>query len=257
MQLEFLGTAGYHPSETRHTSCILLPDAAPGEAFVLDAGTGFFRLASRERHLPRRLHVFLTHPHLDHVAGLTFLLDVAFVQKVEVTLYGDAHTLCAVKHTLFGSPLFPLEFAYPTVEIEAEKEFEVAGVKVNTFALTHPGGALAFRFEWPGGTTLCYVTDTAGDGRYHDFISGAPDVLIHERNFPDSLAHLADSSGHCTSSALVLAARIANAKQVLVTHFNPLTLADPLEEDDVYHQIPGVRRPRNRILILLEPRQVA
>jgi ribonuclease Z len=241
MHLEFLGTAGYHPSETRHTSCILLPDAAPDEAFVLDAGTGFFRLASPERPLPRRLHIFLTHPHLDHVAGLTFLLDVAFVQKVEVALYANANTLRAVKQTLFGSPLFPLPFVYPTVEISPEREFEVAGVRVNTHPLTHPGGSLAFRFDWTSGQSLCYVTDTAGDGRYHDFISGAPDVLIHERNFPDSLATLADSSGHCTSSALVAAARASGARQVLVTHFNPLTQSDPLEEDDVYAALPGVR----------------
>lgn len=241
MQLEFLGTAGYHPSETRHTSCILLPDAAPDVAFVLDAGTGFFRLASRERDLPRQLHIFLTHPHLDHVAGLTFLLDVAFVQQVEVALYADAHTLRAVRQTLFGSPLFPLPWSHPTTEITPGKEFEVAGVKVNTCPLTHPGGALAFRFEWPEGKTLCYVTDTSGDGRYHDFISGAPDVLVHERNFPDSLGELAESSGHCTSSALVAAARASGARRVIATHFNPLTETDPLEEDDVYGQLPGVR----------------
>ncbi len=238
MNLEFLGTAGYHPSEARHTSCAFLPDAAPGHAFVLDAGSGFLRLTQRV--LPEHLHIFLSHPHLDHVMGLTFLLDVLHFHPSKVTVYGDAHTLHAVRHTLFGSPLFPLEWNHEAVEVKAGHAFFVAGVEVNAHPLTHPGGSLAYRFRWPGGTQLCYVTDTSGDGRYHDFISGAPDLLVHERNFPDALIELAHSSGHCTSSHLVAAVRASNPKQVVATHFNPLTLTDPLEEDDVYCQIPGV-----------------
>ena len=238
MHIEFLGTAGYHPSESRHTSCVFLPDAAPGHAFILDAGSGFFRLIGRE--LPEHLHIFLSHPHLDHVMGLTFLLDVLYLNPSKVTVYGDAHTLRAARQALFGSPLFPLEFNYETVEVCAERELEVAGIAVKAHPLTHPGGSLAYRFKWPNGTEFCYVTDTAGDGLYHDFISGAPDLLVHERNFPDAFEELAHSSGHCTSSHLVAAVRASCPKQVVVTHFNPLTLSDPLEEDDVYNQIPGV-----------------
>ena len=40
MKILLLGTAGYHPSETRHTACVMLPEAG----IVLDAGTGFFRV---------------------------------------------------------------------------------------------------------------------------------------------------------------------------------------------------------------------
>ena len=74
MRVEFLGTAGYHPNAQRHTSCTWLPVAAPGHAFVFDAGTGFYRLI--ERDLPAHLHIFLSHAHLDHVSGLTYLLNV-------------------------------------------------------------------------------------------------------------------------------------------------------------------------------------
>ena len=239
MQLEFLGTAGYHPNEARHTSCVLLPDAAPGCAFVLDGGSGFFRLIDRA--LPARLHIFLSHPHLDHVLGLTFLTDVQHAHPgTQITLYGDARTLETVRHTLFGSPLFPLQLGCEAVEVRPAQPFHVAGVEVECCALTHPGGSLAYRFRWPDGKTLCYVTDTSGDGAYHEFISGAPDLLIHERNFPDKFADLAETSGHCTSKHLVAAARVSGAKRLVATHFNPLTSTDPLTEDDVYGQIPGV-----------------
>ena len=237
MTLEFLGTAGYHPSENRHTSCVFIPDAAPDHAFVLDAGTGFFRLNNRP--LPANLHIFLSHPHLDHVMGLTFLLNVAHNRDVSIKVYGDAHTLQAVNDALFQSALFPLGFEYPHHEVEPQTCFEVAGVAVETFPLTHPGGSLALRFRWPDGKTLAYVTDTFGDAKYVEFIADA-DVLIHERNFPDSKAHLAHASGHCTSSALVAAAHQSRCKTVIATHFDPLTAHDPLQEDDIYHQIPGI-----------------
>ncbi len=241
MRVEFFGTAGFHPNAERHTSGIFIPDAAPGEAFLLDAGTGTWRLTARD--LPPRLHIFLTHAHLDHVAGLTYLLDVAHGRDLEITLYGNAATLQAARSELFGSPLFPLQMTYPTREIALGTPLEIAGVRVSSFPLTHPDGCLALRFDWPQ-KSLAYVTDTVGDDKYFGFIRGA-DLLIHERNFPDRLGELALASGHCTSSDLVRAARDCGAKTVVATHFNPLTLEDPLLEDDVYAQIPGVISARD------------
>jgi ribonuclease BN (tRNA processing enzyme) len=245
MRVEFFGTAGFHPNAERHTAGIFIPDAAPGEAFLLDAGTGTWRLTARD--LPSRLHIFLTHAHLDHVAGLTYLLDVVYGRELEITIYGDAKTLDAARSALFGSPLFPLKWSYATCEIAPGTPLQVAGVEVSAFLLNHPDGCLALRFGWPQ-KSLAYVTDTVGDDGYFEFIRGV-DLLIHERNFPDHLSELAKASGHCTSSDLVRAARASGAKQVVATHFNPLTTTDPLLEDDVYPQIPGVISACDELLI--------
>ena len=242
MRIEFLGTAGYHPSETRHTTGVLVPDAAQGDAFLLDGGSGTFRL--NNRNLPARLHVFLTHAHLDHTIGLNFLHDVVYMQRtrqqrdVQIVFYGDAKTRQTVCENLFNPLIFPLPFQWQWHEIEAAQPFEVAGVRVNTTLLTHPGGSLGYRFDW-GSHALGFVTDTLGDENYFPLIEGV-DVLIHERNFPDQYAELAVASGHCTSRDLIAAGRASGAAQIAAMHFNPLTSGDPLQEDDVYSQLPGV-----------------
>jgi ribonuclease BN (tRNA processing enzyme) len=241
MKVEFFGTAGYHPNAHRHTSCTYIPDATPSSGFVLDAGTGFFRLIGRK--LPRNLHIFLSHTHLDHVSGLTYLLNALLNQDCSVTVYGTQKSLDTVSNDLFDSPLFPLPFTHKKCVIGPEHPLTIDGVKVSVFPLTHPGGSLAYRFDWPAGAgdagrSLAYVTDTAGDGRYIDFIHEV-DLLIHERNFSDDLHEIAAASGHCTSVMVSRVAREARVKRLAITHFNPLTDTDPLEEDSLRHDFPN------------------
>lgn len=254
MQVEFLGTAGYHPSEERHTSCVWVPDAAPGAGFVLDAGTGFFRLAHKP--LPARLHIFLSHAHLDHTAGLTYLLDVLYGRECRITLYGASGALHAVRHDLFDSPLFPLPFSHAMQEVQADSAFEVEGVRVRACDLTHPGGSFGYRFDWPQTAeagppkSLAYITDTSGDARYLDFVSGV-DLLIHERNFSDDLHQVADASGHCTSQAVARVARAANVKQLALTHFNPLPQIDPASQDELSAEFPSAIFARDNLSLTL------
>jgi ribonuclease BN (tRNA processing enzyme) len=120
--------------------------------------------------------------------------------------------------------------------IEPGSDLEVAGVRVSAHPLTHPGGSIAYRFNWPD-KSLAYVTDTAGDARYIDFIRGV-DLLIHERNFSDNMYELAEMSGHCTTEAVIRVARAAEVKKLVVTHFNPLVETDPMEEDALREECP-------------------
>ncbi|MDQ3814209.1 MAG: MBL fold metallo-hydrolase [Armatimonadota bacterium] len=245
MKLEFLGTAGYHPSEKRHTSCAYIPRAAKNCDFVLDAGTGFFRLIGRK--LPPQLHIFLSHAHLDHVSGLTYLLNVLLHQKTEVTVYGAPDCLKTVTNDLFDSPLFPLPFNHKLQPIEPGQVLTICNVKVTVFPLTHPGGSLAYRLDWPN-RSLAYVTDTAGDGRYVDFIRHV-DLLIHERNFSDDLHEIAAISGHTTSEQVIRVALQSQAKRLAITHFNPLTETEPLEEDSLLTEFPDAISARDGLVV--------
>lgn len=246
MNIEFLGTAGYHPCEQRHTSCAYIENAAPDCAFILDAGTGFFRLIGRP--LPSEIKVFLSHAHLDHCFGLTFYLDLIHSSPTpcELTIYGSRECLDAVLG-IFDSPLFPVAYRGKCVVVKPGKAIDVNGVQVSVHPLTHPGGSLAYRFDWPE-RSLAYVTDTIGDERYLKFVENV-DVLIHERNFSNEMQDLAILSGHCTTSDVVRVAEAAQAKRLVLTHFNPLEQGEILEEDQLREVSPDVVFARDGLIL--------
>ena len=112
MRLVFLGTSGFHPTERRHTACLALPEL--GVAF--DAGSSTFRLAER---MPQAdLQVFLTHAHLDHICGLTYLLVPLLEQELKsCRVHGLPETLAAVQQHLLAPSIFPVQ---PTFEYDSE-----------------------------------------------------------------------------------------------------------------------------------------
>jgi len=237
--LEILGTAGYHPSDTRQTSSILIPEYG----FVLDAGTGFYR--ARGKITTPDLHIFLSHLHLDHSQGVTYLVDVLWETDIcSVTVYGLGVHLMYLKEHLFGSPLFPLEFGkkscpYQTQAIAPGKPLIVNGVTIRTKTLKHPGTSLGYRFEFPDGNVLSYVTDTTNSDEYLDLIKDS-DVLIHECNFPDEWKKHAKKTGHSWTSGVAQLAKKANVKQLILMHFNPLdTSKDPTHQDEAETVFPN------------------
>ncbi len=103
MKLVLLGTTGYHPNDERQTACYMLPELG----IVLDAGTGMYR--ARDLLATPTLDIFLTHAHLDHIVGLTFLFDVLYDKSLErVTVHGAADKLKAVREHLLAEPIFPV-----------------------------------------------------------------------------------------------------------------------------------------------------
>lgn len=213
MRVEFLGTGGYHPNERRHTACVLLPDI--GLAF--DCGTSAFRLAPRVR--TPELDVYLSHAHLDHIAGLTFLL-VPLLQGTlsRVRVHANAKTLDAVREHLFADAVFPMmpEFEFVTLQ---ERHAVAGGGTLTWIPLKHPGGSTGFRIDWPG-RSLAYITDTTADGSYTDFVRGV-DVLMHECYFPDELAEWAPKTGHSHTTPVAQLARAAGVGRLFLVHVDP------------------------------------
>ena len=67
-----------------NTACVEVR-GADGTLLVLDAGTGIRRLGAGLGRSVRRVHLLLTHLHMDHIQGLGFF-DPLFEPDVEVHL---------------------------------------------------------------------------------------------------------------------------------------------------------------------------
>lgn len=215
MQLVCLGTTGFHPNADRHTACYLVREAG----VVLDAGTGLFRLAD---HLATdRVDVFLSHAHLDHVAGLTYLIEPFGVEAHDkVTIWGEEDKLAAIREHLFAPAIFPVmpRYRYETVRQTCPLP---GGGTMRTFPLIHPGGGIGMRLEWPG-HSMAYVTDTTADpgADYVAHLQGV-DLLVHESNFPDGQDEIAQLTGHSCLNDVARVAAAAGVGRLLVCHCDP------------------------------------
>ncbi|MCA9115289.1 MAG: MBL fold metallo-hydrolase [Planctomycetaceae bacterium] len=245
MQIEFLGTGGYHPSERRHTLCLLLPETG----VMFDAGTAAFRLneaVQSGRVTTRHLQIFLTHAHLDHIAGLTFLLPLTLGGDLDsITVHGLPQVLQAVQEHLYDEALFPVPPDFIWQPLDGAVRLP-DGSQLTYYPLEHPGGSLAYRIDWPD-RSLALVTDTTASSSppYGEFIQGV-DLLIHECYFPDELADWATRTGHSNSSPVAETARSCQAGRLALVHTDPRrTDDDPVGLAGIRSIFPAVELPED------------
>ena len=215
MKLVLLGTGGYFPTSERQTACLMLPEIG----VVLDAGTGMYRVG---QHLcTDRLDIFLTHAHLDHVAGLTYLVNILPREVLHrTTVRGDAAKLAAVREHLFADAIFPLQPAFRFEPLVESCELPGGGMLTH-FALQHPGGSIGYRLDW-NDRSMAYVTDTtaAVGASYIEKIRGV-DLLIHEAYFASDNGNLPQITGHSSLTTVAEVAAEARIRRLVLTHINP------------------------------------
>jgi ribonuclease BN (tRNA processing enzyme) len=220
MKLVLLGSGGYFPTSQRHTACLLLPE----HGIVLDAGSGICRLG--EYLETSQLEVFLSHAHLDHVLGLTYLINVVPAEVVrQTTVRGERAKLDAVREHLFAEPIFPV---VPTFRLEplATNCSLPQGGMLTCFPLKHPGGSLGFRLDWPG-HSMAYVTDTtaSADAEYVAQIRGV-DLLVHEAYFAQDSGDLPAITGHSCLLPVAEVAAAAGVGRLVLVHIDPQLPSD-------------------------------
>jgi len=199
MRVRILGCSGGIGAGSR-TSAMLIDDDV-----LLDAGTGIGDLAIEDLHSIR--HVFLTHAHLDHVAGLPMLIDSIFTEEVDtpVSVYWRAETLKALKDHLFNWVIWPDFAELPSTEspmlryVECNpgdtvtighRDFHAVDVEHSVpaigYTVQNSGGVFAVSGDTKTNKTLWPVLNACDDLR----------ALVIEVSFPDEQEALATTAGH-------------------------------------------------------------
>jgi ribonuclease Z len=220
MRIVLLGTTGYHPNDRRHTPCMVIPECG----VMLDAGTGMYRAP---RFLETAwLDIFLTHAHLDHCVGLTYLLSVLQTHPLDrLTVHARPETLAAIDRHLFSPELFPIKPPYEPRALAGEVAL-AGGGRLTHFPLEHQGGSVGFRLDWLG-HSMAYVTDTTADptADYVEKIRGV-DLLLHECYYADEDAAWAKKTGHSSTTQVARVARAAGVGRLVLVHVNPQRIED-------------------------------
>jgi len=205
-----------------------------GALLLLDAGSGVARLAepgpARWLESAERLDVVLTHYHLDHVIGLSFLPGVA--RHLRVTIHAPAPPLTEAGpealERLLSPPLFPhtiAEWPMPTEAVAYRAgPLEIGPFSLATRAQRHPGGSVGLRV----GDWMAYVTDTVADPATVPFVSHV-DLLLHEVWLGDGERTAAAASGHSSAAEVADLAARAGVRRVALVHHHPARDAAALE----------------------------
>lgn len=186
---------------------------------LLDCGPGTLYRLTEAGISPESIElVFVSHFHLDHVSDLPAFLNARSI------LLGDEGQS---RIQIVGPKGLRDHFAWLSERMDpwfSECRFELTelgdevqtfhGLRVRSCPTGHTGNSLSFRIDDSGGRVLFYSGDTDYNERLIPFAQSA-DLAIFECSMPDSLK----LHGHLTPRLAATLARMAEVKQLLLTHF--------------------------------------
>src|SRR3954447_738755 len=226
-----------------NTSCVQLT-LAGGEVLILDAGTGIRNLGV-DLTPGKRIHILLTHLHLDHIQGLMFF-PPCFRPDSEITIWGPSSPEASLEDRIaryISAPLSPVEVRELPCSVSFRdtpvSEWEIGGAKIRAEAITHRGPTLGYRVS-DGDTTIAYIPDHEPGlgaplaGLEPEWISGfdlarGADLLIHDCQYTDQEYPDHVGWGHSALSDALTFARRVEAKRLMLFHHDPLHSDDFLD----------------------------
>ena len=243
MRIRILGCSGGIGAGSR-TSAMLIDNDV-----LLDAGTGIGDLELDDIRPIR--HVFLTHAHLDHIAGLPMLVDCVFDENFDepVTVYGRKETIEAVQAHLFNDVIWPDFGKLPsadnpmlrysicnpgdTVTIN-HRDFHAVEVMHSVpslgYTVQNSGGVFAVSGDTRTNETLWPVLNACDDLK----------VLVIEVSFPNEHEGLATRAGHYCPNTLCRDLEQLNHEPDIW-----LTGMKPGEEERIFGQVIATVPERN------------
>jgi phosphoribosyl 1,2-cyclic phosphodiesterase len=219
-----------------NTACVEVR-GREGTLLVLDAGTGIRLLGAALRDdAPRRIHVLLSHLHMDHIQGLGFF-EALFNPEVETHLWGPGDAARDLRDRLaryLSPPLFPVRLReLPNVTLREVPcdPFRVGEFRVLADRICHPGLTVGYRVEDDRGT-LAYLPDhepalgvpqfpLSADWTSGYLLARGADLLVHDAQYSlaEYPAHV--GWGHSAVEHTLAFSRLADVRHLVTFHHDP------------------------------------
>ena len=205
---------------------------------ALDAGSGIRSLGLALPQEPTRLHILLTHLHLDHIQGLVFFAP-AFRPQTEIVIWGPASPEASLRDRIaryISAPLSPVEVRELPCDVSfrhaPDTEWEIGSARIRAASVSHRGPTLGYRID-EGDSSLTYIPDHEPalgadlDQLDEDWISGfalARDtsLLIHDGQYSDAEYPDHVGWGHSALNHALAFARRTGAERTQLFHHDPM-----------------------------------
>ena len=248
MKVRALGSSGGKTPEDDLTSYLL-----DGKT-LLDAGGSCAVLKEKEQLAVDR--ILITHPHLDHIYSLAFLLDTVALKKTKpIEIISIKPVLDIIKSDLLNDKIWrdyskpfkkgdkpPIKYR----EMKPGRRIKIGNYQVEAIPVNHPVPAVGFIID-DGKATLFYTGDMGPTPHVWKKIKSMKkklSALLTELSFPNAMESLALLSGHMTPDMLedgMIEADITNTP-VYISHMKPMFVERLVSELD--------RLPRKNIHVV-------
>lgn len=270
MKLKFWGVRGSIPTPGKHT--VRYGGNTPSlelrldndELIIFDAGTGIRSFGDQliKNGESISAHLFITHPHWDHIQGFPFFKP-AFIAGNELTIVGTERPEKKLNEIIaeqmnkiyFPVQLHELNAKIKFLPIGEGNEIKVSGATVKTMYVNHPGFTVGYRLEYKG-KIFVYISDNEpydrkaakqltnfeqivkdkyemGNGdpnqRVFDFCRDA-DLLIHDATYTPEEYIDRVGWGHSHYLFTLRVATEANVKRLYLFHHDQNHSDDKVDE---------------------------
>lgn len=228
-----------------NTSCFSVVHGE--DYFIFDAGSGIRELGLEIARTPtRRINLFITHTHWDHIQGFPFFAP-AYLADYELTIYGAegfGKDLKSVFRGQLDRDYFPVQME----DMEAKIEFRnlpndpvvIGPARISWESATHPGATVGYKID-VGGQKIAWVPDNefllgfTGDPapltpgshlvqpftKMIEFLADA-DIVFHEAQYTnDEYLHKV-RWGHSSVANAAALMKFAGGRRWIVTHHDPM-----------------------------------